>query len=106
MIECTLPVDERPRRAAEFDGLFAAAVRSVERPQPTLARMELEAEPRIAAQAADLITRETDCCSFFTFVLTATGGGLRLDVEVPAAHVGAIDGLVARATRAARLRHT
>jgi hypothetical protein len=41
------------------------------------------------------VARETACCSFFTFTLTATGGALELAVAVPDSHVEVLDGLAA-----------
>lgn len=32
---CTLPTTEQPTRVAEFDGLFASALRTMERPDPS-----------------------------------------------------------------------
>ena len=94
---CTLPTADQPLRVAEFDGLFAEAVRGVDRPEPNRLGLVLEPAPEVAARAADLVVRETACCSFFTFTLTATGGGLRLEVAAPPGHVEVVDALAARA---------
>ncbi|MGW3807913.1 hypothetical protein [Micromonospora sp. NPDC005113] len=94
---CTLPTVEQPLRLAEFDDLFASAVVAMERVDRLRVRLELRPEPTVAGRAADLVTRETGCCSFFTFTLTATGGQLALDVAVPAGHVDVLDALAARA---------
>jgi hypothetical protein len=94
---CTLPTAEQPLRVAEFDALFAEAVRGVERIDPVRLRLSLDAEPQWAGRAAELAARETGCCSFFTFVLTATGGRLSLEVTVPGQHVDVLDALAARA---------
>jgi hypothetical protein len=94
---CTLPTAERPLRAAEFDGLFGEAVTGVERVGPGRLRLALRASPQVAGRAAELVTAETACCSFFTFTLTATGGRLVLDVDVPAAYIDVLDALAARA---------
>jgi len=94
---CTLPTVEQPLRLAEFDDLFASAVLGVQRADPLRVRLELRAEPEVAARAADLMTRETGCCSFFSFTLTATGNQLDLDVAVPAGHIAVLDALAARA---------
>jgi hypothetical protein len=72
---CTLPTAERPLRVAAFDKLFAAAVR-----------------------AAELAAAETGCCSFFTFILTVTGGSAGLDIVVPAAQTAVLDALAQRAS--------
>jgi hypothetical protein len=98
---CTLPTAELPLRVAEFDGLFADAVRGIERVGPTRLRLELKASPRVAGRAASLVAAETECCSFFTFTLTATGGGLALEASVPAAHADVLDGLADLAAAAA-----
>jgi hypothetical protein len=92
---CTLPAVERPLRVAEFDALFTDAVRAVDRPVRTRLNLELEPTPEIAAQAAGLVVRETACCSFFAFTLTATGGALELAVVVPDSHVEVLDALAA-----------
>lgn len=95
---CTLPTEERPLRAAEFDELFGSAVR-VERRDATRLRLALEPTPEVARRYASLAVRETECCSFFTFALTATNGELWLDITVPEAHVAVLDGMQARGAR-------
>lgn len=94
---CTLPTVDQPLRLAEFDDLFASAVVGVQRVDRLRVRLELRPEPAVAGQAADLMARETGCCSFFTFTLTATGGQLALDVAVPTGQVDVLDALAARA---------
>ncbi|MEW2356266.1 hypothetical protein [Spirillospora sp. NPDC029432] len=94
---CTLPTAERPLRLAEFDALFAEAVTRVRPTGPGQVRLELRPDPAVAARAAELATRETGCCSFFTFTLTTTGGALALDVTVDEPHIEVLDALAARA---------
>lgn len=94
---CTLPTAERPLRLAEFDELFAHVVGAVEQREPGRVRLRLEPTPELAARAANLVVRETACCSFFTFTLTATGGELHLDVSVPDGHLDVLDAVGARA---------
>jgi hypothetical protein len=94
---CTLPTAERPIRVAEFDDLFASAVEARRIDRQRL-RLVLRPEPAVAARAAELAVRETGCCSFFTFTLSATCGGLTLEVTVPPAHAGVLDALAARAS--------
>ncbi len=98
---CTLSDTARPARAAEFSELFAATVRRVERPEPTLLRLELEPGAGPAGRTAELISAETECCSFFTFTLTASAGSLSLDVAVPRAQVSVLDALAERASNGA-----
>ena len=91
---CTLPTADRPFRVAEFDDLLAGAVRH--RPERTRLVVELDPRPEVAARAADLAVRETGCCSFFTFDLTMTGGGVRLAITVPDSQTGVLDALAVR----------
>ena len=97
---CTLPTADRPLRVAEFDRLFASASASVERRGPQTVRITFPPRPEIAAQAADLVVRETQCCSFFTFSLTATVGALHLDVTVPESQTSVLEAVVGRVERA------
>jgi hypothetical protein len=92
---CTLPTVERPLRLAEFDELFATALRGQRRLSPTALRWDLD--PACEATARDLTARESGCCSFFTFVFAPGDAALRLDVAVPDAHVEVLDALQRRA---------
>lgn len=80
-------------RTAEFEATVAGHARAVHRRNDTTVRVELA--PGAAARVADLAVRESTCCSFFTFTLTASGGGLRLDIAVPTGYVPVLDALVA-----------
>ena len=93
---CTLPTAERPLRLDEFDALFAEATRGVRRVSAERLRVELAPDPGVAARAAELAVRETSCCSFFTFTVTADAGGLRLDVTVPDGRTDVLDALAGR----------
>ena len=97
---CTLPRPERPLRVAEFDALFAAAIRRVDRPAPHRLQLTLTDAPGRRATVEELTARETACCSVFTFTLTAVGGDLVLDVEVPTPQTAVLDALADRATTA------
>ncbi|WP_405143022.1 hypothetical protein OG589_36850 [Sphaerisporangium sp. NBC_01403] len=99
---CTLPTAEQPLRIAEFDGLFASALRRVERPSPTCLRLHLDGAAEVERIARDLAARESTCCSFFGFTFTRDGEGLVLDVEVPPAQAVVLDGLAALAAPSAR----
>jgi hypothetical protein len=98
---CTLPTAERPLRVAEFDALFASALRGVERQAPN--RLRLVLDPAAADSVQQLVARESDCCSFFDFRFTPANDRLLLDVRVPASRIDVLDGLArqARATREA-----
>jgi hypothetical protein len=92
---CTLPTAQRPLRLAEFDELFATAVRGQQRVSPTRLRWLLD--PAAEATGRDLTGRETQCCSFFTFTFTPADAVVQVHVEVPAAHVHVLDALAERA---------
>ncbi|GAA1745067.1 hypothetical protein [Luedemannella helvata] len=94
---CTLPTAERPLRLAEFDELFTRAVRGGERLGARHLRVTLAGGPDLAESVRDLAARETECCSFFDFTVTAPEPGLvRLDIEVPAARIDVLDAWAAR----------
>jgi hypothetical protein len=98
---CALPTAEQPLRLAEFDDLFATAVREVELADPTHGRLHLSGPAGLAAHVRDLTARETECCSFFTFTTNpqpATDGEAAiLHIEVPAAHADVLASLLQRA---------
>lgn len=100
---CTLPTAEQPLRAKEFDDLFRDATSAVHRIDAQRARLALRPEPQLAARAADLLVRETRCCSFFGFALTATVGELTLDITASPGQVAVLDALIDRARSAAAL---
>jgi hypothetical protein len=96
---CTLPTAEQPVRLAEFDALFATAVRDGERLAPGRLRVTLAGGARLADSVRDLAERETRCCSFFTFTVTTPADGVvRLDIAVPAGQVAVLDSLQDRVT--------
>jgi hypothetical protein len=92
---CTLPTVEQPGRAREFYDLVASS--TVERTAPGHLRLGLEPTPTVAAKVAELAIRETSCCLFFTFTLTADRDGLRLDITVPTERSGVLDAITAQA---------
>ena len=92
---CTLPTAERPVRRAEFDDLFALT-RDVDRRAPTLARLTFSGTDDLVETVRDLAARETECCSFFHFTVTAEPGGVVLDIEVPPVRVAVLDAIESR----------
>jgi hypothetical protein len=98
--ECTLPTAERPLRLKEFDDLFATALHAQQRLSPTTLRWRLA--PTAETTVRDLTARETACCSFFSFAVTADGEVVGVDVKVPAAHVDVLDALATRAAAGLR----
>jgi hypothetical protein len=103
---CTLPTAERPLREAEFDALFAEAVSEVRLDGPGRVRLVLRPDPQAAGRAAELAARESGCCSFFTFTLTAAGGALALEVSVDEPHVEVLEALAARAAQKSTMPST
>jgi hypothetical protein len=99
---CALPTAERPLRLAEFDDLFATALRSVEPVTQTHARLHLTGTTGLTATVRDLTARETECCSFFQFAVTpeatTAGEALTLDIEVPAQYTDVLDALITKSS--------
>ncbi|MBM2617879.1 hypothetical protein JIG36_20180 [Actinoplanes sp. LDG1-06] len=97
---CTLPTVEQPLRLAEFDELFTT-VTTAERIDATHARLRLTGPAGLADRVRDLTARETECCSFFTFTVSATPSAdeesVLLDVEVPPAYANVLAALIGRA---------
>lgn len=83
---------------AEFDDLFATALREQQRLSPTALRWLLD--PAAEATARDLTGRESSCCSSFSFTYARDADTLRLDMQVPAAHVDALAQRAAAGTAA------
>ena len=93
---CTLPSSERPLRLAEFDQLFVETVRSVTRLDGAV-RLHLIGARGLHARVRDLVDRESQCCSFFTFDLDGTDDQLDLVVSAPPEQAAILAGLAARA---------
>ncbi len=97
---CTLPTAAQPLRQAEFAALCSTSLREHERLSRTHLRLILAGRHELEDTVRDLAAREHDCCSFFDFSVTATGQDVVLDIEVPHAYVGVLDGLSALAAGA------
>jgi hypothetical protein len=97
---CTLPTADQPLRQAEFDALFATALRAFDRPDPTRLRLTLSGGPDLAAGVRDLTVRESECCSFFGFEVTSRDDDLLdLEVTVPGSQIEVLDAITARAAK-------
>ena len=95
-IACTLHPNEYAGRLDDFrQGVFAHLV-GMERPEPTRLRLLLagDADPEAVRE---LLVREQGCCAFMSFTITASGGQLAADLEVPAEAAPALDGMVSLA---------
>ena len=97
---CTLPTVEQPLRVAEFDDLFALAVRPAERSGPTGLRIHLPAGAETEATVRELVARETGCCSFFSFDVRPLSGETELEVRVPESRTAVLDAMAHRAESA------
>lgn len=105
---CTLPTFDRPLRVAEFDELFATALRDVQRPAAgTLrVRLVLAGDETLADRMRRLAEEESSCCSFFTFTVTELGAEtsaaveqarVAFDIAVPSTRANVLEALVDRA---------
>ena len=95
-IACTLHPNEYAGRLEDFrQGVFAHLV-GMERPEPTRLRLLLagDADPEAVRE---LLVREQGCCAFMSFTITASGGRLAADLEVPSEAAPALDGMVSLA---------
>lgn len=74
---CTLDSAVLRERLAEWRGLRERST-AIE-PTADGARLTLDAAESVAA-VADLVARESECCSFYTFTLTIDGPERHLDI--------------------------
>ena len=90
---CTLPTVERPLRQAEFAALCGSALRGQDRVSDRHLRLTLSGDDELLETVLDLTARESSCCSFFDFTVSPSPDGVVLDIHVPAAHIGVLEGL-------------
>jgi len=93
---CSLEPAEQPGRVAEWDALFATAVRSV-LPVHGGVRLLLAPAPGRASVVADLAEREAQCCAFLSFDLAVTSSTLVLAVTADDEHGDVVAMLAGRA---------
>lgn len=91
---CSLPSAERPLRVAEFDALFQESVLGSARISSTRLEVTLVSGAEIAAR--DLATRESGCCSFFTFEFDTRPSEVVMGIAVPHSQVAVLDALAAQ----------
>lgn len=97
---CTLPTAERPLRLAEFDALFEENVQAVTR-NADVVRMQMSGGPGLVERVRDLAERETQCCSFFTFLVEGIDEDLSVEISVPEQHRDILAALADRASELA-----
>ena len=95
---CTLPSVERPLRIAEFEHLLSKATATAA-VDATTATFSFAPEALTAAAAAELASREVECCSFFSFRLDIGAERLELTVQAPRGHEPLVAALQALGSR-------
>ncbi len=92
---CTLPTLEQPLRQAEWEALVAGHLAGVRHPEPGQLILTLRGGNTLREHLNDLVERESECCSFFTFTITATPQGADLGIGVDREHEPFLDALAA-----------
>ena len=92
-IACTLSSNEAADRTQEWrDALGLVTER---RATESGIRLRLPADPVTVGRVAELVTREADCCAFFSFTLTVEHASVWLDVAAPPDGKPVLDALFA-----------
>jgi hypothetical protein len=88
---CSLNADEMRQRLADWRGIRDRAVAVT--PIPSGARLTLAANEPMPAIAA-LVSRESDCCPFYTFTMRIHGPSRELDIGAGAGGESAVHALI------------
>ncbi|HEX6054903.1 MAG TPA: hypothetical protein VFY98_03755 [Intrasporangium sp.] len=96
---CTLPTVERPARSAEWGSLFREVIAAESRGSQR-GRLRFPVDAALERRVRDLASRESSCCSFFTFQVSEdvdAGGAetMTLDVSVPPSQSAVLDAFIA-----------
>jgi hypothetical protein len=81
-IACSLDGPGMADRLAEFRELFADGLVGRDRTAEGI-RFRFRATDAIESRVRDLARRENECCPFFRFTITVTGGEVWWDASVP-----------------------
>lgn len=100
LASCTLPTQAVPLRLAEFDVVFGW-VRAVQRPRSSRLLLLLEPAHGRADLVRDLASRESSCCSFFTFSVSEDDDNVVLQMTVPEGQLPVLDAVARRAAQVA-----
>src|SRR5215216_219962 len=98
-IACSLSPAEYAQRLRDFRQLFARSLRDSHR-EPRRLHLVVDASMARTEDVQDLFEREQECCPFFTFVVEATGGTVRVEAGVPDGAEECLDDLERMALRA------
>jgi hypothetical protein len=98
-IACSLTPGDYTRRLREFPQLFATSLRQTRR-EPT--RLHLSLDPAAAREdeVRDLLRREQECCSIFSFSVEASPVAIHVEAAVPDGAAECLDDLERMASRA------
>lgn len=103
---CSLPAADQPMRLMEFDELFRRQVAPPHRIGPYRAEFRFGSADGLHAKVSDLLARESECCSFFDFMIDQRAerrvnrDQLLLQVGVPASRTDVLEALLNRALAA------
>jgi hypothetical protein len=102
-IACSLTPADYADRSREFRRLFATALRNSRR-EPI--RLYLALDPAVVREenVRDLLRREQQCCSFFSFTVSADPAEINVEASVPNGAAECLDDLERMADRALRAR--
>lgn len=96
---CTLPTVERPARSAEWGSLFREVIAAESRGSQS-GRLRFPVDAALERRVRDVASRESSCCSFFTFQVSegvdaAGAETMILDVSVPPSQSAVLDAFIA-----------
>lgn len=91
-IACTLGSGDFKERVVVIRDLASRALRSSQRND---LRLDLAYDAAAIAEVADLVAKETECCSFLSFELQTDGDVVRLKISAPESARASADELFA-----------
>jgi len=103
---CTLPTAAQPLRLMEWDDLFRRQSHPPRWIGPHRVELIFPSAEGLYAELSDLVTGESECCSFFEFVIDQHPGQavnedhLALQIGVPPRRADVLTGLAERAVAA------
>ena len=95
---CSLTPEDYAERLREFRHLFVTALLESRR-EPTRLYLTLDPVAASADDVRDLLRREQECCSFFSFSVEAQPTAIQVEAVVPEGADECLDDLERLATR-------